>query len=215
MAIFKKSSEESVDGTRSSDEPMFLDLDGPADLTATERAGRWAVAVIAAALGGWLTWIIAASFVPRWWAQHIGQRVDGSLGAGAAWGFGYGFFATFLSLLILVQVRRKLFNWWGKLGVIVLALAVSAPSFMTLAVTIGSGKSSHAGRRIFDVNAPGFQWATAIGVGVGACAFFFVAFLMWRSRSNKIKLAEMRRYVDSNQTSAPVESSQSVPSAND
>ena len=167
MAIFKRSDEPVQATGNEADKPVFLDFAGPGEATAAERVGRWFVLIIAVALGAWLTWVLASSFVPRWWAQHVGGRVDGSLGAGTAWGFGYGFFATFLSLSVLIQARRKFLAWWGKLAVVVLALAVSAPNFMTLAVTIGTGKSSHAGRRIFDVNAPGFQWATLIGVVVG------------------------------------------------
>lgn len=191
MAIFRKSTISAETDKSEKRDPIFLDIHGPGEVTKAERLTRWVVVGIAVVLAVWLSWLLAASFVPRWWAQHIGQRVDGSFSAGAAWGFGYGFFATFLSLLILAQIRRKFLNWWGRLSFVLLAVAVSAPSLMTLGVTIGSGKSSHAGRRIFDVNAPGFQWATLMGVVVAAGAFAFVAFVLWRSRSNKAKVAEL------------------------
>ena len=44
-----------------------------------------AVAVVVVLLG-----YLLAAFVPRWWAQWIGRRVDGSLTAGTVWGRGPG-----------------------------------------------------------------------------------------------------------------------------
>lgn len=204
---FSKKPQDAEDAPDSSAEaPLFLDFDGPGKTTKAERIGRWLVLVIALALGAWLTWAMAASFVPRWWAQHVGDRVDGSFTAGVGWGFGYGFFATALSLLVVIQARRKFLSWWGKLLVILLAVAISAPNLMTLAVTIGNGKAAHAGRRIFDVTAPGFQWASLMGVISAAVLVLLLLFVLWRSRRNKREIADLRHQVDENKKSQTSES---------
>ncbi len=196
MAFSKKPNQGSDEVQDATDMPTFLDFDGPGEVTAMERFGRWMVLLIALALAGWVTWAMASAFVPRWWAQNIGHRVDGSFTSGVAWGFGLGFFATVLSLLILVQARRRFLAWWGRLLIVVLAVAVSAPSFMTLAVTIGSGKAANAGRRIFDVNAPGFQWASLVGVVTGVLVFVLFVLVVWTSRRNKRKVSELRHQVE-------------------
>lgn len=196
MPFSKKSQEADEVPDKPAETPLFLDFDGPGKTTKVERIGRWLVLVIALALGAWLTWAMAASFVPRWWAQHVGDRVDGRFTAGVGWGFGYGFFATALSLLVVIQARRKSLAWWGKLLVIFLAVLISAPNLMTLAVTIGNGKAAHAGRRIFDVTAPGFQWASLIGVVSAAVLVLLLLFVLWRSRRNKHKITDLRHQVD-------------------
>ena len=73
-----------------------------------ERARGWArkavlaLILIAAAVGGYF---LAESFLPRWWAQQIGHRVDGSFSGG----FGIG----------LANVRDRLAARFGDAATIV------------------------------------------------------------------------------------------------
>ena len=108
MAKGKKHSNNSDSGSGDSVEPAFIDFNEGGDVTGIERAGRWLVLVIAVTVAAWLTYLLAATFVPKWWAEHVGARVDGNATSGVAWGFGYGFAATVLSLMILLQARPRI-----------------------------------------------------------------------------------------------------------
>lgn len=142
-------------------------------INAGDRPGtqRWVlrgVAILVALVLAFILYQIAASFLPRWWAQRVRGQVDGSFTAGTLWGLFYGFLFTFVPAVVLFQARRKLFRWKAKLVVVALALVLAAPNWLTLTVVAGNSKAAHAGERILDVDAPGFRAATLIGVIVGA-----------------------------------------------
>ena len=44
------------------------------------------VGVVAVIVAVWLIYLFLDAFLPRWWAQVIGNAVDGSFAAGAWWG---------------------------------------------------------------------------------------------------------------------------------
>jgi len=110
-----------------------------------------------------LVYKAGASFLPRWWAQLVGDQVNGSFSAGTMWGLFYGFLFTCIPVLVLFQVRRSFLKIRGRLAVIVLALMLAAPNWLTLFVVLGSTNAAHAGERILDVEAPAFRWATFFG----------------------------------------------------
>lgn len=134
----------------------------------TERWVRRGVMILVAIVAVFILYKAAASFLPRWWAQRVADQADGGFTAGTLWGLFYGFTFTFIPLLLLFQVRRGLFNWKAKVIVAVIALLLAAPNWLTLAVVAANSNAAHAGERIFDVDAPGFRWATFIGFCVGA-----------------------------------------------
>ena len=138
------------------------------DRPSTQRWVRRGVMVLVAVVVGFILYKAAASFLPRWWAQKVADQVNGGFTAGTLWGLFYGFAFTFVPLVLFFQIRRKFLNWKAKVVVAILALALAAPNWLTLAVVASNSKAAHAGERIFDVDAPGFRWATLIGVGVGA-----------------------------------------------
>ena len=45
--------------------------------------------------------LLGAAFLPRWWAQRIGDQVDGSITTGGFLGLFYGFVFTLLPLVLL------------------------------------------------------------------------------------------------------------------
>jgi hypothetical protein len=114
------------------------------------------VLAVLAALAG-------ASFMPRWWAQRVGDQVDGSIGLGIVVGLVYGVLFTALPLLVVwlaLRLPRTLRVWAAALGV---AVILAVPNLLTLGIVLGSGSGAHAGERILDVEAPGFRGATLIG----------------------------------------------------
>jgi hypothetical protein len=145
-----------------------------------------AVVLLAAAYVGFR---VSAAFFPRWWAHRVGDQVNDSLTKGTSWGLFYGFVFTFVPLLLLFQIRRRFFSWTWRLVVVVVALLLAAPNWLTLSVVAGNSKAAHAGERIFDVEAPGFRAGTLIGVIVGAVLALVItaASMQMKRRKNEVK----------------------------
>jgi hypothetical protein len=136
-------------------------------------------------------YFILAAFIPRWWAQRVGDQVNGSMAAGIALGLFYGFAFTFLPAVLLLLALRRDRSWraraWLGAGAIVLAV----PNLMTLGIVAGSGSASHAGERILDVEGPGFRAATLAGAIVAVAAALGVRYLIdsrrrERARANRL-----------------------------
>ncbi len=125
-----------------------------------------------------LTGLIAVSTIPRWWAQQIGEQVDGSIVTGTFVGLFYGFVFTLAPLLVLAAV----FRWRRTWRALVIALAVAAvlalPNLMTLGIVLGRGNAAHAGDRILDVEAPAFRGGTLAGALLAAGLVGLVAYLV-------------------------------------
>ncbi|MFZ0141631.1 MAG: hypothetical protein WAL70_11135 [Aeromicrobium sp.] len=134
------------------------------------KAGTWVnravLALVLIALA-YIAYALSAAFFPRWWAQRVGEQVGGELSAGTLWGLFYGFVFTFVPLLVLAQMRRSFLNWTWRFIVLAVAVVLATPNWLTLAVVLGNSKAAHAGERIFDVEAPGFRNASAIGAVTG------------------------------------------------
>lgn len=137
-----------------------------------------AIAVIIVAIGYAL-----AAFVPRWWAQWIGARVDGRLTAGTVWGLFLGIVFTFLPLLLVWQAiaRRWIRGWWIAVAIGV-AILLALPNLMTLSIVLGTSNGAHAGERILDVDVPGFRAATLWGAII---AVVLLAGLIWLTTTNR------------------------------
>ncbi len=131
--------------------------------------------VVAVVLGGGL---IASATIPRWWAQRIGDQVEGSLVTGTLVGLFYGFVFTALPLLVLAAVAR----WRRTPRAILIAIGVAAalaiPNLMTLGIVLGTGNAAHAGERILDVEAPAFRGATLVGALIALAMGGFVTYLL-------------------------------------
>lgn len=141
-----------------------------------------------------ITYFILEAFLPRWWAQQIGQRVDGSFSRGVGTGLTVGFFCTFVPILFLMLAvvfwRRK--RNIPAIVCVVLAVVAAIPNLLTLSVVLGGGNGSHAGERIFDVDAPAFRgaslWGAIIGVLVAAAVGHFI--WVYRRRGRQLRAAQ-------------------------
>lgn len=135
-----------------------------------------------------ITYFILAAFLPRWWAQKIGDAVDQSITTGSGLGIGLGIVCTLVSLLLLALAWRA--RRWGEtrywaLAFVILAVVASIPNLLTLTVVVGGGNGSHAGQRILDVEAPGFRGGTLVGVIVGVVIFVVIPALWVWLRSKR------------------------------
>jgi len=119
-----------------------------------------------------VAWLLAVTLVPRWWAQWLGDRIDGRLTTGTAYGLVIGSVFTFVPLLVARQAFRG-WSWKLRIGTLALAVAVAVPNLMTLGIVLGTGGGAHAGERILDVDGPGFRTASLLGA-LGAVAVFLL-----------------------------------------
>ncbi len=173
-----------------------FDAEGPSrrdrlnDMGTTVR--NRTILIIVAVVGLMLAWLIGSAVIPRWWAQRIGDLIDGRLIFGSFFGFGVGAVFTILPLLTLWIAWRYRRNWKRALVIIVIAVVLAAPNLATLGVVIGSGNAAHAGERILDVDGPGFRGGSLVGSLIGALLTFAVISLAASRGRNKRKAAALK-----------------------
>ena len=159
------------------------------------KAGTWVnravLALVLIALA-YVAYALSAAFFPRWWAQRVGDQVGGQLSAGTLWGLFYGFAFTLIPLLLLAQMRRRFFSWTWRFIILAVAVVLAIPNWLTLAVVLGTSNAAHAGERIFDVEAPGFRAATAIGAAAGAVVALALVGASMRLARRRREVKELR-----------------------
>lgn len=142
-----------------------------------------------------ILWLIGAAVVPRWWAQRVGDVVDGRLTVGALYGAFIGFVFTALPLACItaaVRLRRRVRTWKGWGAWLVTAAVLAAPNLMTLGVTWGNGDAAHDGDRILSVEATGFRLWSLIGAIAAGVAAIGLAYLtttrgMFRDQNRRLR----------------------------
>lgn len=150
-----------------------------------------ALGVVALAL---VAYSVLSALLPRWWAQRVAAQVDGRISVGVFWGLFYGFVFSFVPLLVLWQARRPFLSWPWRIAVVVLAVVLAAPNWLTLACRVGISKAAEDGWLVLVTRAPGFQWSSLFGVIAGvAAAVALVAVLMTgRRRKEQVSRLEGR-----------------------
>ena len=132
--------------------------------------------------------LIGAAFIPRWWAQRVGDQANESFAGGIMLGIFYGFVFTVLPLLLIIwgiRRRRSGRMWlWILGGAALLAL----PNLFTLGIALDLGSGAHAGDRTLDVEAPGFRGATLGGALLGVAAIAFIWYLLSSRRRARSRL---------------------------
>jgi glucan phosphoethanolaminetransferase (alkaline phosphatase superfamily) len=153
------------------------------DSSWSRRLWLGAVLVVLLLIGG----LIASATVPRWWAQRVGDQVNGSITQGVLVGLFYGFVFTLLPLLILALVLRWRRTWKWLAAGLLLALVAAAPNLMTLGIVLGTGNAAHAGDRTLDVEAPAFRGATLAGALLAVALVLFVVYLVVTRRRERAR----------------------------
>lgn len=152
----------------------------PATTPGTPPAARWRpdwrdmakrlAGVVAVIVAVWLVYLFLSAFLPRWWAQVIGNAVDGSFAAGAWWGLVTGAVFTLVPLLFLAQAAMPNRTWPVRGGFVLVAALFAVPNLLTLGIVLGTSAAAHAGERILDVDGPAFRGGTGWGAVIGALA---------------------------------------------
>ena len=124
---------------------------------------RRTIVAVCLLVGLAVVWLTGAAFLPRWWAQRIGDQVGGSITSGTNVGLFYGFVFTLVPLVLVWLAFRIFDSWRLRTAGILVALLVATPNLLTLGIVLGTGSGAHAGDRILDVEAPAFRGATLVG----------------------------------------------------
>lgn len=153
------------------------------------------VGVVAVIVVVWLLYLFLSAFLPRWWAQVIGNAVDGSFSAGAWWGLMVGAVFTAVPVLFLAQAVLPRWSWQLRGGFVVLAALFAVPNLLTLAVVLGTSSAAHAGERILDVDGPAFRGGTAWGAVLGGVVALVIVTmnLLYRRRGDQIRELRARQ----------------------
>jgi MFS family permease len=137
--------------------------------------------------------LIGASFLPRWWAQRVGDQAQGSIAAGILLGLFYGFVFTLVPLALLgAAALRRLRSWRLWLALLGLGALLAAPNLLTLGIVLGGGNAAHAGDRILDVEAPGFRGASLAGAIAAVVLLGFVGYLVASRRRARGRLRALQ-----------------------
>ncbi|MFD2027848.1 hypothetical protein [Promicromonospora aerolata] len=179
---------------------------GPTSTGPTSGPARWRpnwrdvvkrlVGVVAVIVAVWLIYLFLDAFLPRWWAQVIGNAVDGSFAAGAWWGLLVGAVFTVVPVLLLAQAVMTRRSWQVRSAFLVLAVLLAVPNLLTLGIVLGTSAAAHAGERILDVDGPAFRGGTAWGAVIGGIVALTIVTMsvLYRRRGARIK--ELRSQQD-------------------
>ncbi|MFV0307878.1 MAG: hypothetical protein ACK5OX_09065 [Desertimonas sp.] len=149
---------------------------------------RWGIGIVALVLVG----MFLAALVPRWWAQRMGNVIDGRISLGSVLGFAAGAIGTFVAFVVARwawSVREKRAP---AVFLLVVALVLALPNLMTLWVVLGSGSAAHAGERIFDVDGPGFRGGSFVGALIGTVLFAALSYRRWQRGRERRRLDDER-----------------------
>lgn len=164
---------------------------GPGTRTPAERwVRRIVVALVVIVLVSIVYGMLAAA-LPRWWSQRVGSQVDGRMTVGIFWGLFYGFVFSFLPVLLAWQARRPFLRWPWKIVVVVAAVMLAAPNWLTLSISLGDNSASDAGWITLVNEAPGFQWATLFGAIAGVLAAVALAGTLVATGRRKAKISRL------------------------
>ncbi|MFV0429127.1 MAG: hypothetical protein ACK5KO_06860 [Arachnia sp.] len=133
--------------------------------------------------------MILSALLPRWWAQSLGDLINGRIGFGFGLGAAVGLVSMLGALLLLWWAVLNRERLWLGIGLGVLGLICALPNLMTLWVALGTGSAAHAGQRILDVDGPGFRSGSVTGTILGGIIFLIIGYITWthgKGRSKKV-----------------------------
>ncbi len=135
--------------------------------------------------------VLAGATLPRWWAERIADRTQGSTSSGVAWGLFYGFGFTLVPLLALLLVGRR-WGWRAGSAMVAIAFLLATPNWLTLSVVLGGNDAARDGRALLDADAPGFRGATLAGVLVAVVLVLIAFALLGSARRRRRQVRELR-----------------------
>ncbi|SHE60502.1 hypothetical protein [Streptoalloteichus hindustanus] len=139
-----------------------------------------------------LVYLFLVTFLPRWWAQRVGDVVRQRFTTGTFFGLFLGFLFTVLPLAVVSLAARRPMSWRARALLGLLAVVLALPNLLTLAVVLGAGSAAHAGERIMDVEAPAFRGASLAGALAALGVYALAELLVAARRRTRRRIAELR-----------------------
>ena len=163
---------------------------------APERPGRSGKQKVVLTLVGLaavaLTLLFVTSFLPRWWAHRIADRVDSSYTSGIVFGLVIGAVFTAVPLAIARFAVRRHVSWKRRGILVAAALLVAAPNLITLGIVLGRGGGARDARTILLGRGTGFRGASLIGAVIGVLAFAGGLYLLASRRNRRREIDHLR-----------------------
>lgn len=167
--------------------------DGAGPATQRKRLPVWLLRTIVAVVAIVvlvLAYYIASVTVPLAWATSVRDQTGGKLGNAIPLGMFYGFVFSFVPVTVAWQARRRRLNKWVRVVVLVVAVLLTLPNLLTLAVLYGTTASAVDARSIWTTGGANWfgTWSQIFMVAGVVCAVA-VIFLSraWIRRGRKIR----------------------------
>jgi hypothetical protein len=157
--------------------------------------GHWLVPVTAfllvclAVLG---TWLLATTYLPRWWADWIAGLVSGRFPRGIGIGLAVGVVCGTTPLLLSVTALRPGRSSRRGAVSLVAAAVLAVPAVLTLGLAKNSGDTARRAQRLLDVEGPGFRGACLVGA-IGGLVVALAARLVLADRRRHLRQIEELR----------------------
>jgi hypothetical protein len=145
------------------------------------------VIVVVVALG-----VIAAAYLPGWWAERVADVVAGNRTAGLLGGFACGLVFTVLPLLVLPSAVQGGLRLSQRLVRMLLALLLAVPSLLTLGVVVRTDPDGDVARAVLDARGPGFRGGVLSGAVVGAVLVVLAWVLLSARRRRQREVDDLR-----------------------
>ncbi|WP_125611376.1 hypothetical protein [Specibacter cremeus] len=148
------------------------------------------VAIAAAVV---VLWVIGSATLPLVWANSIAGQVGGNLGLGIPLGMFYGFVFSFVPVLVGWQAHHRRMKRWLRVTILAVAVALTIPNLLTLAVLNGRGNTAASARLVWATQANWFGgWSVAfmlVGVVLAVAAIVFTR--IWRRNHAQKRTARL------------------------
>lgn len=165
--------------------------EGPGTRTGSEIWVRRIVLALGLVVIILIAYSVLSALLPRWWAQRVAAQVDGRISVGIFWGLFYGFVFSFVPLLVLWQVRRSFLSWPWRIAIVVVAVLLATPNWLTLSLRVGISKAAEDGWLVLVTRAPGFQWSSLFGAIAGAAAALGLIGILMTGRRRKEQVSRL------------------------
>jgi hypothetical protein len=162
------------------------------------RAILWLTAVVL----GLVLMVIAAAYLPGWWANRIADVVDGNRIAGVLGGLACGVVFSVLPLQVLRSAVRPRRRFRARLALLLDVVLLALPIMLTLGVVVGGGPDGEAARMVLDTRGSGFGAATLGGVVIGV-ALVVASWVLLAGRRRRLhELDDLRTRLELRDTKA-------------
>lgn len=165
----------------------------PATAAARRKMPVWLARTIigaAAAIVLVIAYFIASVTVPLAWATSIRDQTGGKLGNAIPLGMFYGFVFSFVPVLVGWQSHHKRLNKGVRIALLVVAVLLTIPNLLTLAVLYGTTGSATDARSIWTTGGANWfgTWGQIFMVAGVVCAVAVIVLgRAWVRRGRKIR----------------------------